>query len=287
MRYLDPIAKRPLLSYFVLVFLIAWGAVVVVVGPQGLVGDAAPEDWQLLPVFGVMLLGPAIAGLVLIPIVDGRAGLRDLWRRQRRWKVGLRWYAIALFTAPLLLLGILGGLSLVSPVFVPNVIATDDVVGVLALGLVFGLFAGIFEEIGWTGFALPRLRRRYSVLLAGLLLGLVWGVWHGLADYWGTHTQFGTLWLPRIALWTAALTAYRVLIAWVYDHTESLFVAQVMHASFTGSQGILVPSLAPAEHFVWYGIFTGLLWAIVVALVLSIRRRQKDAATLGSEQANP
>lgn len=278
MALVERLTRYPLATYFLLVFAIAWGAIVAVVGPAGLVGDATPANWQLLPVFGSMLLGPAIAGLLLVALTDGRAGLRDLWRRQRRWRVNLRWYAVALLTTPVLLLVVLGGLSTGSPAFVPSLVATDDVVGVLAFGLVYGLFAGFLEELGWTGFALPRLRRRYSLLVAGVLLGAVWGLWHGLTDYWGTHAQFGSLWLPRIALWTAALTAFRVLLAWVYENTESLLVAQLMHASFTGSQGLLVPALSPADHFVWYGLFTVALWALVGVLALSLRR-QRDAAS--------
>lgn len=266
--------RRPALCYFVLVFLIAWGAVIVAVGPAGLVGDQTPETWVLLPVLGGMLLGPPLAGLTLIASTEGRAGLRDLWTRQLRWRVDLRWYAVALLTTPILLVGILGTLSFTSPTFVPLLIATDDIVGVVVFGLVVGLAAGFFEEIGWTGFALPNLRRRYTLLVAGLLLGVIWGIWHGLADYWATHVEFAELWLSRIALWTAALTPYRMLMAWVYENTESLLIAQLMHASFTGSQAILVPTMliSPTEHLLWYSLFAVLLWAIAVVVSLSVRK---------------
>lgn len=151
-------------------------------------------------------------------------------------------------------------------------IATDDLASVIGLGIAFGLGAGFLEEIGWTGFALPRLLSRHSTLMAGLLLGAIWGGWHVLADYWGASVQFGSLWLPRIVLWVAALTAYRVLMVWVYQHADgSLLVSQLMHASFTGSQAILVPTLAPVEHFVWYGPFTLALWSLVAVLRLDRR----------------
>jgi membrane protease YdiL (CAAX protease family) len=258
------------------VFVVAWGGVVAVVGPAGIASGATPEDWQLLPVFGAMLLGPAVAGLAVIALTDRGAGLRDLWARQRRWRVGLRWYGVALLTTPILLLGILLTLSRDTPVFFPAVLATDDVAGVVALALVFGLLAGLFEEVGWTGFALPRLRRRYPLLVSGLSLGFVWGVWHGVADYWGAAAEFGALWGFRIGLWVAALTAFRVLLAWVYENTESLLVAQLMHASFTGSQGLLVPALAPADHFRWYLLFTAALWALVTVLALTRWYHRRD-----------
>ncbi len=259
--------------YFAFVFLVAWGAVLLVVGPRALLEGETPAQWQLLPVFGAMLTGPALAGVLMTAVAGGREGLRDLWDRQRRWRVPARWYAVALLTTPVLIVVILGGLSLASSAFVPAMIATDDLWPILAFGVVFGLGAGLLEEIGWTGFALPRLLRRHSTFTAGLLLGAIWGVWHGLADYWGASVQFGSLWLLRIALWVAALTAFRVLMVRVYQQAdESLLVSQLMHASFTGSQAILVPTLAPAEHFVWYGLFTLTLWGVVAAIASRPRR---------------
>lgn len=218
-----------------------------------------------------MLLGPAVAGLTMIAITEGMPGLQDLWRRQLRWRVHWRWYAIAVLTTPILLLAVLGPLSIMSPAFVPSILATNDLLEVLAFALVSGLFAGFLEEVGWTGFALPRLRRQHNLLVAGLVLGMLWGVWHGLADYWGSHIEFGNLWLTRIALWTAALTAYRMLISWVYENTASLLLAELMHASFTGSQGLLVPALSPEDHFIWYSLFTVLLWMAALVVVTTTR----------------
>lgn len=272
--------------YFVLVFLVAWGAVLLVVGPRAPLEGATPAQWQLLPVFGAMLTGPALAGVLMTAVAGGREGLRDLWDRQRRWRVPARWYALALLTTPVLLAVVLGGLSLFSPAFVPSLIATDDISSVLAFGIVFGLGAGFLEEIGWTGFALPGLLRRHSTFAAGLLLGAIWGVWHGLADYWGASVQFGSLWLPRIVLWVAALTAFRVLMVWVYQQAdESLLVSQLMHASFTGSQAILVPTLAPGEHFVWYGGFTLALWGLVAAIAAGRSRRSRPWGGLSSKRS--
>ena len=68
------LARRPTLSYFTLVFLIAWGAVVVVVRSAGITSGAAPSNWQLLLVFGAMLLGPALAGLIMTAVTNGIEG---------------------------------------------------------------------------------------------------------------------------------------------------------------------------------------------------------------------
>lgn len=264
---------RVLAIYFVLVFALAWGAVLLVVGPSDITEGATPESRQLLPVFGAMLLGPALAGGALLALTGGRRGLYALWKRQTHWRVAPRWYAIGMLATPALVLGILIPLSIISPVFIPRVAATVDVAGIVVFALVSGLIAGLFEEIGWTGFATPRLLRRFSIVAAGSIVGVLWGVWHALADYWGTHVEFGALWLPRIVLWTLALTAFRILMTWIYANTGSLLLAQLMHASFTGSQGLLVPQLAPPHHMLWYGTFTLALWALVAALARHLRQQ--------------
>jgi hypothetical protein len=109
------------------------------------------------------------------------------------------------------------------------------------------------------------------VLRAGLLLGVVWGLWHLLADYWGAGTDWGALYAPRYLLWcVASFTAYRMLIAWAYSHTRSLLLAQLMHAGFTGGQVLLLPPLLPGlDSLYWLAAFAALLWIVVGMVFLS------------------
>ena len=116
------------------------------------------------PQSSAMLAGPSVAGILLTGLVSGKAGLRELLSRLLKWRVGARWYAVALLTAPLLVTAVLLALSLISPVFLPAIVTTDDKAALLLSGIAAGLAGGFFEELGWTGFAIPRLRRRYGVL---------------------------------------------------------------------------------------------------------------------------
>src|SRR5918995_3387161 len=150
------IKRHPLLSYFALTFAISWGVIVLVVGPGGLPGT--PEQFEtLIPLVGLaMLAGPPVAGILLIGLVHGRAGLRDLLARMARWRVGARWYAVALLTAPLLMFTVTPiGLSLLFPEFLPRIFTSDEKVSLVLFGIAMGLAAGVFEELGWTGFAVP------------------------------------------------------------------------------------------------------------------------------------
>jgi membrane protease YdiL (CAAX protease family) len=93
--------------------------------------------------------------------------------------VGARWYAVALLTAPMVYLGVAFGLSLTDPASLPGILTTGDRAGLVLMGLGYGLLGGGFlEELGWTGFAAPRMRQRYGVLGTALVVGVLWGAYH-------------------------------------------------------------------------------------------------------------
>jgi membrane protease YdiL (CAAX protease family) len=142
------------------------------------------------------------------------------------------------------------------------------------------------EELGWTGFATPELRRRYSILATGLIVGILWAIWHFLPTYWGSGDASGalslTLLLPPCLFYAGVLPAYRVLMVWVYDHTGSLFVAMLMHASLTASTlFILAPAAQGVPLMIYYVVFTAVIWAVVAA-VAATNRGQLARPPLGS-----
>jgi membrane protease YdiL (CAAX protease family) len=168
------IKRHPLLTYFALAFAVSWGGILIVVGPGGIPGNS--EQLEMLFPFGylAMLAGPSVAGILLTGLVHGRAGLREFLSRLLRWRVGARWYAVALLSAPLLATAVLFTLSLTSPIFLPGIFASDDKATLLLFGIAGAIMVGIFEELGWTGFAVPALRLRHGVLSTGLIVGVLW-----------------------------------------------------------------------------------------------------------------
>jgi membrane protease YdiL (CAAX protease family) len=86
--------------------------------------------------------------------------------------MGARWYVLALLTAPVLMTVALLALSLTSPAFLPGIFTSEDRTTLLLVGLAVGLGAGLVEELGWTGFAVPELRRRHGVL-SSLLVAML------------------------------------------------------------------------------------------------------------------
>ena len=252
------IKRHSLVTYFVLAYVIAWGGILAVVGMKGFRADKLQLP-DIMLMFSAMLIGPSLAGIALTAVVDGKTGLRSLFSRMGHWRVGLRWYAMVLLFPALIIAVLMTLTALVSPVFAPSF---------TAIGIVIGLVADLFEEIGWTGFALPKLQLKHSPLAASLILGVLWGLWHILADYFGNFASMGTLWLPYILFgFVAAMTATRVLIAWVYNHTGSVLLAQLMHASSTGflsALGISASSpFGPSGYALSFVVYAVALWVVV------------------------
>jgi hypothetical protein len=267
--FISFIKRHPVLTYYVLTFAISWGGILIVVGPGGIPGTAGDFEKLLGAVILVMFAGPSLTSLLLTAIFEGRDGLRGLFSRLLRWRVAIRWYAIALLTAPLVLTAIPLAVSLLNAEFLPRIFLVNNKASLLLFGMAAGL-STVLEEIGWTGFAVPRLRLRHSILTTGLIVGFLWGAWHLLVNFWSSGSPSGSLLLPlllhSVFFSVGVLPAYRVLLVWVYDRTGSLLVVTLMHASLTASNIILVPVATGVTLVAWSLILTAALWAIVAAV---------------------
>ena len=253
--------RHPAASYFLMTFTISWAGALVVAAPQ-LVHHQSLSKMTGILMFPAMLLGPSLAGIVLTAVVDGRMGLRQLFSQMLPARVGARWYT-TLLIPPALVFSVLLSLGiLISPVYIPNWFFA---------GTLFGIPAGFLEEIGWTGYAFPKMRSQNSALTASIQLGLLWALWHlPVINFLGAASPHGAYWLPFFLAFTFAMVAMRVLIAWIYTNTKSLLLTQLMHVSSTSSLVIFSPSHATAsQEATWYAVYGGVLW-IAVAIVVTI-----------------
>jgi uncharacterized protein len=161
-------------------------------------------------------------------------------------------------------------LSAFSIRFLPGILVSDDRPALVLSGTAIGLAAGVFEELGWTGFAIPRLRRQYRVLSTGLIVGLTWAAWHVLVAYWASGTVSGALSLTSYVLDPFLfLMPFRVLMVWVYDRSGSLLLAMFMHVSLTASARIVgAPEIAGlsllTSDLAWFAA----VWAVIAATAL-------------------
>jgi uncharacterized protein len=151
------------------------------------------------------------------------------------------------------------------------------------IGILFAIPAGFLEEIGWMGYAFPKMREQSNALFASVLLGLLWSAWHlPVINYLGSATPHSAYWLHFFLAFASGMTAMRVLIAWIYSNTESVFLAQLMHVSSTGSLVVLgAPRVTAAQEAIWYALYGVLLWAAVGLVVTIFSRRSTGAEIVG------
>jgi membrane protease YdiL (CAAX protease family) len=246
------LARHPLGSFFVMAYAFTW----LVWSPWVLGQDGA----GLLPInisqtasgylnATAILAGPTLSAFIMTATTEGRAGVRRLLGRLVLWRVGIRWYLFALIGVPLIMLvgtmiysgdlpnlGALGG-----PSYFLSYLAT------FALVVVLG--GPLFEEIGWRGFALPRMEPLHGPLLASVILGVLWALWHlpeFLVPSWAASSGGGGL--LGITLFTITAVTFNIVITWVFNNTQtSVLLAILVHASidaFTFPLGEIFPAHA-------------------------------------------
>jgi membrane protease YdiL (CAAX protease family) len=269
------------LAYFVLTFAITWGSILILTGassfplPSEKIESAGPL------VYVGMLIGPSISGLLLIGIVEGKSGFRSLFSRLGKWRVSGWWYVIALLTAPLLILAILLLLSLSSSEYAPAILTTENPASLLVTGVVMGLFVAFLEELGWTGFVVPKLRQKNGLVTTGIIVGVLWGAWHYppfSASVRDSGSLSPTLYLAVLLF--SFLPVYRLLLVWIYERTGSLLLVILMHAPLSASQLVLIPPPLSGPALVTYDLIFALilLGLFGIAVFVPFARSEKVEA---------
>jgi len=282
----DRVKKHSLVFYYGLVFLISWGGGLLAVGPRVFFGFANGNLASDPIFYAVVLPAPLVAGLVSVAFIRGRVGFADLRMRLTRARVGFRWWAMALFIAPAASIAILLPMSTFSPAFVPAFLTTSGIGVLVPVALIAGLAVAFCEEMGWTGFAVVEFRRRWSVLSTGLVMGLIWGLWH-FPMFAGSATSSSGVppALVLIVLLFTWLPAFRILMVWVYDRTQSICVPWLMHTMLVASQFAIDPAGISGISAIEFDLaFAALLWAFVA--VVWIHGRMARAPVPGPAPAS-
>jgi membrane protease YdiL (CAAX protease family) len=248
-------------------------AIVLIVGPR-----AFPLRWERFEHLGPMiyvaaLAGPSLACILLTVVTEGPTGFRQLLSRLRKWRVARQWYAVALFLPPLAKVAALAALSFSSD-YRPAILTSDHKITTALLCVSISLMFGFFEELGWTGFATPKLRERHAVVTTGLIIGVVWGAWH-FPLFWEADSFSGAvpmaILVARLFSW---LPPFRVLIVWLHDRTGTVVLPMLLHASLVATQLLFAPRrLAGTTLFVDLLAWSGAIWAALVVVVVASRGR--------------
>ena len=228
-----PAKWNMLVLYFVLAYAITW--LFALLGADRLWPFQIPA---VLKVSGRILLhyGPALAALVVTAHVSGKVGVRNLLASLGQWRVGLPWYLVALLLPTLVRLAavsldVLSGGSWPEFFHANAVPPGNPFVLIVPVFLAVFFQAGLAEEIGWRGYALPQLQTRYSALTASLILGILHAPWH-------FRPESMSILAPVILPWWLLVIAMSIIWTWLYNNTQgSLLLAVLFHTARTSPTG--------------------------------------------------
>jgi membrane protease YdiL (CAAX protease family) len=251
--------RWPAASYAIALLAVSWIVFAVVVGPTLLRGGAMRPTHAFV-MFPLLVASVAACGLVWANTTEPGGG-KIIWRRTRKWRVALRWYALALALPPAAILATLGLLGALSPAFHH---------GFFVWGVLFGLVPGVLEEIGWMGYLFPRWLPHRGTAVRALTLGVFWACWHlPVVNFLGAAGPHGRYFIPFFLAFAGVLVAMRVVMVFVYTRTESVLLMQLMHASSTGSLVLLgPPHVSSRDEALWYAAYAAVLWILIAATAL-------------------
>jgi membrane protease YdiL (CAAX protease family) len=270
--------RHPLLAFFALTFGLTWGlGACFALFPAQLTavfGKVSVTN----PLFILAVYAPSISAIVVTGLIDGRAGVTRLLGGFLRWRIGIRWY-LAIFVGIPMLSAIA---MLLSAALARTPLNVDhwyqlfllgptghEIVNAAGVGGVWSVIPAILgsfladpgplgEELGWRGFALPRLLKDRSALSAGVILGIIWGGWHLPAFLIGGTPQ-NNMFFPLFMVGAVALS---VLMTWAFKGTSgSILVAVLIHWGFNTCSDMTRMPLA---------LFSVGILVIAAALVVAI-----------------
>lgn len=228
-----------LVKFFLLTYALTWACFIPVVWMSQGPSPASPA-LALVRSF-LLLLGtfaPSLVALGMTAHAEGRLGVLTLLRRMIQWQVGARWYLFAIAYLPAIKLAVALAHRLMTGSW-PRFGTDPWYIIVVAIAISTPVQAG--EEVGWRGYALPRLAGRFGFARASLLLGVIWSAWHLPIFFLPGADKYG----QSFPVWTLQVVALSVAITWLYAHTNgSLLLTMLMHSAVNQAVGI-VPSASP------------------------------------------
>jgi membrane protease YdiL (CAAX protease family) len=221
---INPIKKYPLISYFIIAWLLTW----VLLLPLVLTGLGIIKVNMVWHFVGS--LGPTFSAIIILYLSKKKEGLKELKNSITKWRIGLFWFFFSALLMPVFLILTI----LLNFVFTGNLInlvvyfeseGVTDPFSIFLWIWVGAISYGIFEEIGWRGYALPKLQEKYKPLSSTIILFFGWALWHIPMFFYRLSVEFLFGWLYGLFLGTIVLT-------FIYNSTGgSTFATILFHTS--------------------------------------------------------
>lgn len=209
------------------------------------------------------ILGPAIIGIIITILETGKTGVNDLLKGVIKWNVNFRWYLFVLvFPFMVTYLSIY-----TNYIIEGNLIEFSGIKSWTSIPILFSyifFLQGPFEEIGWRGYALPRLQKKYSSLKSSIILGVIWAFWHTPLFLFSSLHEGLPIWLYFLHV-----IGISILMTWVFNSTgRSILLVMLLHTSINMS-GVIAPILKNyEEHKIPYIFMLVATWVIDIMLIM-------------------
>lgn len=221
--------------------------------------------------FTIGIFGPAVAAILLTCLTGDKQERRDYWERLIGFRrIGPGWCAIIILIAPAYsVLAILAGFMIhgTIPAFDTAVGYVLDPLTIIPFAILKMVYGPLPEELGWRGYALDRLQRKWNALVSSLILGVIWAVWHTPLFFMRGSLMSEVFPLWSTQFWVAmgpGILAGAVVMTWIYNNTQRSTLAAILFhfmMNFTG-EFLRLPGEIKTYQFVWLTII-----ALVVTLV--------------------
>lgn len=247
-RTLALVRRHPLTTFFVLAYALSWWVwILFALG-------VSPNP--------IASFGPFLAAIIVLALTEGKAGLLGLFRRMVRWRVSPGWYAVALLL-PALLAAIAAGLNVLlgAQPSADQLGAWPEIFPTFALLLLIPGLGGAWEEPGWRGYAVPRLQRGRSALVASLILGVLIAGWHL------PLMVAGQVHYSDVVLILAAM----IVINWVFNNARgSVLIVMLLHAANNAVSGSFFSPMFSGADSVRQSWLLALVWVVMAILVIAV-----------------
>jgi membrane protease YdiL (CAAX protease family) len=255
-RLAAAIRRRPLVWFFGLTFAFSWWPALT----YALTGSGPT----------ILGCGPFLGAVAVLSVTSGKQGLKALFRSMVKWRVGARWWALAIL-GPIVLSGLATLLNIAVGAEMPTSEEWGNWTNVAPTALAILLIpviGGAWEEPGWRGFALPRLLSERSPLVASLILGVLWAIWH-LPVYFVDDQHWSDLVLVVLA--TIAFT-------WFFQNAlQSVLLAMVVHAMNNTISGEYFSQMFEGSDSTRQSWMLVVTWGLAAALVVRYGRGFRNA----------
>jgi uncharacterized protein len=215
-------------------------------------------------------ISPSMAAFIVSSVSEGKEGVEKL-KIGFKTKNPFKWYALALLTVP----AVTAVVTFISN-YVVRPYELNIVMPIIIMGLVWPIFSSCGEEFGWRGYILPRLLLRHTPLKAGIILGVIWEIWH-LPMHYIAFKAFGSYMIPVfLTVGFINLTLQSIIMTLIFIKSKGSIKLMILYHYTITASSILVGALLTAEtkpRLIFNESVISVLLFAIVAIVLYIKNK--------------